>query len=345
MVGALATGALAAGTWIALQTGAVVTLREILKRPELLKQAISWTVSKAKPVWSRLVTNAGKPTKHPGVHSATSTVSRTILAKKAWQEQIYNQLAQNKVKVTKIVRRQVNNAAEKLRKLTDKPSPNDIAAYKKAMNPLNMPSTFDRQLREKYFIATVGLAAADEIIRLWDTVRTEEPIGYELPPGVSLGGSSSIHRPTPTISTSLAEESALERVEHFDQPRLLTAPSDVRGPFETALTQEEQELVLQSRQSQPEYTRGEALRITNQMAANRDPNWKAFWRKQEERGFKSSDEDPNLIEEVGEWLTKDRPESKRVRPRAIRKKGGVVNKRVTKQYAKGGSVRTPKRVK
>jgi hypothetical protein len=81
------------------------------------------------------------------------------------------------------------------------------------------------------------------------------------------------------------------------------------------------------------------------MAANRDPNWKAFWRKQEERGFKSSDEDPNLIEEVGEWLTKDRPESKRVRPRAIRKKGGVVNKRATKQYAKGGSVRTPKRVK
>jgi hypothetical protein len=342
---ALITGAVVAGTWIALQTGAVVTLREILKRPELLRQAISWTVSKAKPVWSRLVTNAGKPTKFSGVYAATSTVSRTILAKKAWQEQIYNQLAQNKVKVTKIVRRQVNNAAEKLRKLTDKPSPNDIAAYKKAMNPLNMPSTFDRQLREKYFIATVGAFAADEIIRLWDTVRTEEPIGYELPPGVSLGGSSSIHRPTPTISTSLAEESALERVldKHLDQPRLLTAPYDVRGPFETVFTDEERAIL--SRQSQPEYTRGEALRITNQMAANRDPNWKAFWRKQEERGFKSSDEDPNLIEEVGEWLTKDRPESKRVRPRAIRKKGGVVNKRATKQYAKGGSVRTPKRVK
>jgi hypothetical protein len=129
----------------------------------------------------------------------------------------------------------------------------------------------------------------------------------------------------------------------LDQPRLLTAPYDVRGPFETAFTDEERAIL--SRQSQPEYTRGEALRITNQMAANRDPNWKAFWRKQEERGFKSSDEDPNLIEEVGEWLTKDRPESKRVRPRAIRKKGGVVNKRATKQYAKGGSVRTPKRVK
>ena len=340
---ALITGAVVAGTWIALQTGAVVTLREILKRPELLKQAISWTVSKAKPVWSRLVTNAGKPTKHPGVHSATSTVSRTILAKKAWQEQIYNQLAQNKVKVTKIVRRQVNNAAEKLRKLTDKPSLNDVAAYKKAMNPLNVPSTFDRQLREKYFIATVGAFAADEIIRLWDTVRTEEPTDTGRYAG--MGSMGSYWRPPPTIPTSLAEESALERVEHFDQPRLLTAPSDVRGPFETALTQEEQELVLQSRQSQPEYTRGEALRITNQMAANRDPNWKAFWGEQEAKGFKSSDEDPNLIEEVGKWLTKDRPESKRVIPRTPRKKGGVVNKRVTKQYAKGGSVRTPKRIK
>ena len=97
--------------------------------------------------------------------------------------------------------------------------------------------------------------------------------------------------------------------------------------------------------SKSKYTRGEALRITNQMAANRDPNWKAFWKGQEAKGFKSSDEDPNLIEKVGEWLTKDRPESKRVIPRTGRKKGGVVNKRVTKQYAKGGSVRTPKRVK
>ena len=339
------TGTVAAVTWIALQTGAVVTLREILKRPELLRQAISWTVSKAKPAWSRLVTNAGKPTRHAGVNSATSTAQRTILAKKAWQEQIYNQLAQNNVKVTPIVRRQVNNAAEKLRNLTDKPSPNDVAAYKRAMNPLNMPSTFDRQLRERYFIATVGALAADEIIRLWDTVPTEEPIGSELPAGMGLFGSSSIPRPTPTIPISVAEESALARVKHFDQPRLLTAPSDVRGPFETPLTQEEQELVLQSRQRQPEYTRGEALRITNQMAANRDPNWKAFWKGQEAKGFKSSDEDPNLIEKVGEWLTKDRPESKRVIPRTVRKKGGVVNKRVTKQYAKGGSVRTPKRVK
>mgnify|MGYP003134193699 CR=1 FL=1 len=332
--------------WVAIQRGGqqiIVRLSDILKKPELLDDAISWTVSKAKPAWSRLVTNAGKPAGYSGVHAAKTFVQRTVLAKKAWQEQIYNQLAQNNVKVTPIIRRQVKNAAEKLRNLTDKPSPNDIAAYKRAMNPLNMPSTFDRQLRERYFTATVGALAADEIIRLWDTVPTEEPIGSEPPPG--MGGMGSYWRPPPTIPISVAEESALARVKHFDQPRLLTAPSDVRGPFETPLTQEEQELVLQSRQRQPEYTRGEALRITNQMAANRDPNWKAFWKGQEAKGFKSSDEDPNLIEKVGEWLTKDRPESKRVIPRTVRKKGGVVNKRVTKQYAKGGSVRTPKRVK
>ena len=101
--------------------------------------------------------------------------------------------------------------------------------------------------------------------------------------------------------------------------------------------------------SKSEYTRGEALRITNQMAANRDPNWKAFWKKEEEKGF-SDKEDPSLSEgakEVWKWLTKDRPkrDRERVRPRTGRKKGGVVNKRATKQYAKGGSVRTPKRVK
>ena len=105
--------------------------------------------------------------------------------------------------------------------------------------------------------------------------------------------------------------------------------------------------------SKSEYTRGEALRITNQMAANRDPNWKAFWKEQEKLGF-SDKEDPSLAEgakEVWKWLTKDRPKRETDRKPttrrrgSLRKKGGVVNKRVTKQYAKGGSVRTPKRVK
>ena len=105
--------------------------------------------------------------------------------------------------------------------------------------------------------------------------------------------------------------------------------------------------------SKSEYTRGEALRITNQMAANRDPNWKAFWKKEEEKGF-SDKEDPSLAEgakEVWKWLTKDRPKRETdkkpntQRRGSPRKKGGVVNKRVTKQYAKGGSVRTPKRIK
>ena len=105
--------------------------------------------------------------------------------------------------------------------------------------------------------------------------------------------------------------------------------------------------------SKSKYTRGEALRITNQMAANRDPNWKAFWKEQEKLGF-SDKEDPSLAEgakEVWKWLTKDRPKretDKKPTTRrrgSPRKKGGVVNKRVTKQYAKGGSVRTPKRVK
>jgi len=104
--------------------------------------------------------------------------------------------------------------------------------------------------------------------------------------------------------------------------------------------------------SKSKYTRGEALRITNQMAANRDPNWKAFWKEQEKLGFRPDSEDPNLAEsakKVWSWITKDRPKEDRKpttrRRGSPRKKGGVVNKRVTKQYAKGGSVRTPKRVK
>ena len=370
---AVVTGAVAAVTWIALQTGAVVTLREILKRPELLKQAISWTVSRAKPTWSRLVTNAGKPTKHAGVHSATSTTQRTILAKKAWQEQIYNHLAQNNVKVTPIIKRQVKNAAEKLRNLTDKPSPNEVAAYKRAMNPLNMPSTFDRQLREKYFIATVGTVAAEEIIRLWDTVPTEEPIGYE--PSSGIGGMGSYWRPPPTIPISVAEESALARVKHFDQPRLLTASSDVRGPFETPLTQEERKLIGEEAVSEARFTKEDATRIANTLARQggsflQDPSqfnkedlvtlgvgksgflprgaWKNWFAKEQEKGFLPSE--PSLLDrlKISDKEQEEMPDTQRSRL----KKGGSVKKKkkstkkkvqrkITKTYA--NNTRKPKR--
>jgi hypothetical protein len=100
-----------------------------------------------------------------------------------------------------------------------------------------------------------------------------------------------------------------------------------------------------------QYTRGTALRLTNQMAAQGGP-WKEFWQEQQKLGFRPDSEDPNLAEsakKVWSWITKDRPKEDRKpttrRRGSPRKKGGVVNKRVTKQYAKGGSVRTPKRVK
>jgi len=103
--------------------------------------------------------------------------------------------------------------------------------------------------------------------------------------------------------------------------------------------------------AKPQYTRGTALRLTNQMAAQGGP-WKEFWKEQQKLGFRPDSEDPNLEEsakKVWKWITKDRPKEKDKKPdtqRSRRKSGGLVNKkkkqtRTTKTYA--NKTRKPKR--
>ena len=102
--------------------------------------------------------------------------------------------------------------------------------------------------------------------------------------------------------------------------------------------------------AKPQYTRGTALRLTNQMAAQGGP-WKEFWKEQQKLGFRPDSEDPSLEEsakKVWKWITKDRPkeDKKPDTQRSRRKSGGLVNKkkkqtRTTKTYA--NNTRKPKR--
>jgi len=127
--------------------------------------------------------------------------------------------------------------------------------------------------------------------------------------------------------------------------------------------------------SEARYTKGEALRRTNELArlggSTIDPSrfseeereilglsssgnlprtaWKRFWAKEQERGFLPED-DTNLLDKIVNFISKE-PENNNNNKLTRRKgspfkKGGRVKRRtnkIMKQYAKGSSVRKPKR--
>ena len=77
--------------------------------------------------------------------------------------------------------------------------------------------------------------------------------------------------------------------------------------------------------------------------------WKRFWAKEQERGFLPED-DTNLLDKIVNFISKE-PENNNNNKLTRRKgspfkKGGRVKRRtnkIMKQYAKGSSVRKPKR--